>query len=206
MPDLSLALPSQELEEAFLRVVDPTGKMTAALEALGPVAGREVAVLGPRSGFRARQLEEIGAAVSCYSEIGDAPPASADVVVEYWWAMQGPTSREVAEADRIVRPGGRVLLVNDYGRDDVCQLWPEAFRRQVEWSQRNGPYLGAGFRIRVIHCYWVFDSIEEAGQLLGAAFGEPGLELAGRMKRPRLEYNIAVYHRTAPDDPVSATL
>jgi hypothetical protein len=54
----------------------------------------------------------------------------------------------------------------------------------VEWSQRRGPFLGAGFRIRVIHCWWTFESIESARELLEAAFGEAGLEVAGRMKWP----------------------
>jgi len=66
MPDLSIALPSLELEEAFLRVVDAEGKVPAALEALGPVIGRDVVVLDAGHGFRVRQLEEIGARVTAF--------------------------------------------------------------------------------------------------------------------------------------------
>ena len=89
-------------------------------------------------------------------------------------------------------------MIHDYGRDDVWALRPELRERDVAWSQRKGPFLGAGFRIRVIHCWWTFESIEQARELLGTIFGEAGLEVAGRMKRPRLEYSIAIYHRDAP--------
>ena len=80
----------------------------------------------------------------------------------------------------------------------VWSLWPDLRARQVEWSQRRGPFLGAGYRVRVIHCWWTFESTDQARELLGAAFGEPGVQLAGQMKRPRLEYQVAIYHRSAP--------
>jgi hypothetical protein len=88
------------------------------------------------------------------------------------------------------------MLVHDYGRDDVWSLWPARRDRLVLWSQRRGPFLGAGFRVRVIHCWWTFESIEQARELLAAGFGDAGVELAGRMKRPRLEYQVAIYHRS----------
>jgi len=39
---------------------------------------------------------------------------------------------------------------------------------------------------------------EAARELLEAGFGALGVELADRMKRPRLEYQVAIYHRSAP--------
>jgi len=112
--------------------------------------------------------------------------------------MATPGSRFLAEAGALLRPGGRLLVIHDYGRDDVWGLLPAVHERQVAWSQRNGPFLGDGFRIRVIHCWWTFEAIEQARDLLGAAFGDAGVEVAEKMKRLRLEYSIAVYHRSAP--------
>lgn len=210
MPDLSAALPTTELEDAFLRVVDVEGKLIAALEDLGPVAGRDVILLDAGRGFRQRQLAEIGARVTAVAfpaptdeaaalaRLAELPAGDADVVVVPWSELAAPGSAFIAETERLLRPGGRLLLVHDYGRDDVWCLWPDCRARQVEWSRRRGPFLGAGFRIRVIHCWWTFESIEQARELLGAAFGELGVELADRMKRPRLEYQIAIYHRSAP--------
>ena len=91
------------------------------------------------------------------------------------------------------------MLVHDYGRDDVWSLWPERRDRLMLWSQRRGPFLGAGFRVRVIHCWWTFESVEQARDLLVAGFGEAGAGVASLMKRPRLEYQVAIYHRAATD-------
>ena len=210
MPDLSAALPTTELEEAFLHVIDVEGKLTAALEDLGPIAGREVVLLNAGGGFRERQLSEIGANVTAVSfadprdepdaraRIAELPAGEADVVVVLWSDLAVPGSVFLADAERLLRPCGRLLLVHDYGRDDVWNLWPDLRARQVEWSQRRGPFLGDGFRVRVIHCWWTFESAEQARAVLEAGFGEPGVELADQMKRTRLEYQVAIYHRSAP--------
>jgi hypothetical protein len=68
----------------------------------------------------------------------------------------------------------------------------------MAWSNRNGPFLGDGFRIRVIHCRWSFESAEHARELLETAFGSAGVDAAERMKHLRLEYSVAIYHRSAP--------
>jgi SAM-dependent methyltransferase len=210
VPDLSAALPSTELDEAFLRVVDAEGKLIAALEDLGPVAGRDVVLLDAGRGFHARQLSNIGARVtsvafpphcdeaSAVALIAELPAGEADTVIVPWSELAAPGSAFVAEAERLLRPGGRLLLVHDYGRDDVWCLWPDHRHRVLDWSRRRGPFLGDGFRIRVIHCWWTFESAEQAQSLLGAAFGASGVELADQMKRLRLEYQVAIYHRSAP--------
>jgi hypothetical protein len=211
MPDLSMEMPCASLDEAFAAVVDREGKIPAALEELGPVIGQEVVVLDCGRGERARQLQEFGARVTAVempaSEavlielmrgLSELPGAGADAVVAFWSDLATPGSAFIADAMRLLRPEGRLLIVHDYGRDDVWRLAPDDCVERLAWSQRNGPFLGDGFRIRVIHCWWTFDSVEQARELLSEAFGEAGVELADRMKRPRLEYNVAVYHRSAP--------
>ncbi|HEY5487145.1 MAG TPA: hypothetical protein VIK06_05805 [Candidatus Limnocylindrales bacterium] len=217
MPDLSMEMPWAALDEAFAGVVDREGKIPAALQELGPVIGQEVVVLDCGRGARARQLEECGARVTAVEmpaseevlvelirRLSALPEGGADAVVVFWSDLATPGSSFIADAMRLLRPGGRLLIVHDYGRDDVWRLRPDVCAERVAWSQRNGPFLGAGFRIRVIHCWWTFDSEEQARELLSAAFGEPGVELAEGMKRPRLEYNVAVYHRSAPAREVPA--
>ncbi len=64
-------------------------------------------------------------------------------------------------------------------------------------SRRDGPYLRGGFKVRVVHCFWTFDSQEETETFLDDAFGDVGRGVAAGLKRPRLSYNVAVYHRGA---------
>ncbi len=209
MPDLSADLPTTELEEAFLGVVDIEGKLLAALDGLGPVCGRDVVLLDAGPGNLQRRLTECGARVTAVAfadrgdpdraiaELAALPGGEADVVLVPWSELAVPDSIFLAVAERLLRPGGRLMLVHDYGRDDVWSLWPERRDRLLLWSQRRGPFLRAGFRVRVIHCWWTFESVEHARDLLVAGFGESGAAVATLMKRPRLEYQVAIYHRAA---------
>jgi len=187
------------LSEQLARVLDVEGKIPRAIEALGPVDGRDVVVVDGSDGIRARQLASLGARVTLVDSSGptafDAPDASADVVVGFWSAFRGGSSDDVGHAARLLRPDGRLLVIHDYGRDDVAELrgpLPE----YGSWTRRDGPFLAAGFKIRVLHCWWTFGSLDEAGTFLAAAFGAAGHRVAGRLTRPRLSYNVAVYHRT----------
>jgi len=131
------------------------------------------------------------------------PAGESDTVVVPWSGLAIPGSTFLTAADRLLRPGGRLLVIHDYGRDDVWELMPDRRERLVEWSHRHGPFLGSGYRVRVIHCWWTFESIEAAATLLEAGFGELGARVAGRMKRPRLEYQVAIYHRTVVAPPAA---
>jgi hypothetical protein len=196
--DLPLALPP-DLAAALGAALDRERKIDRALEALGPVEGRDVAVVG--GGVEEmRRLEAAGARLTSVASFAggaaaDLPGASADAIVSSWSGFRGFDPDEVAAADRVLRPGGRLLVVHDYGRDDVSRLRGD-LPEYGAWSRRDGPYLANGFRLRVIHCFWTFDTIEAARDFLGAAFGADGDALGAALKRPRLSYNVAVYHRT----------
>jgi SAM-dependent methyltransferase len=193
-----------ELAEHLARALDIEGKIPRAFEALGPVAGRDVILVdgsvaaGASAGIRARQLTDLGARVSFVESCGPAPYAapagSADVVIACWSALRGAPDDEVAQAARSLRPGGRLLVLHDYGRDDVATLRGE-LPEHGAWSRRGGPFLRQGFKIRVVHCWWTFATMDEMATFLDDAFGATGRALAGRLTRPRLSYNVAVYHR-----------
>ena len=207
--DLPVELPDG-LDDRLSSILDVEGKIPRALESLGPVAGREVLVLGAAGGLRAGQLRDLGASVVAVPEadaLADIGDASADVIVSFWASFRGDAPAEVAAAERILRPGGRLLLVHDYGRDDVSHLNGER-PEYGPWSKRNGPFLSKGFKVRVIHCFWTFESMEDCAEFLAAAFDQAGRAVAAGLKRPRLSYNVAVYHRTfgeaAPEVEVGA--
>ena len=204
MADAPLEL-GAALEGRLARALDVEGKIPRVLEALGPVKGRDVVLAGDghpgqdSAGIRAGQLRDLGAHLTVAGWGDDQrskiPDASADVLIGCWTAFRGADPAELADAGRILRPGGRLLAVHDYGRDDVSRLLGER-PEYGTWSRRNGPFLKDGFRVRVIHCFWTFESIEDGQDFLEAAFGEVGRTVGAEMTRPRLSYNIAVYHKT----------
>lgn len=190
-----------ELFEPLVRAVDPEARLPAALEALGPVTGRDVAVLDTPDGPGPRRLLAMGAWVRAAADgsLGALPDASADVLVSWRCGFSPVTDAwhdDLVQAGRVLRTEGRLLVVKDYGRDEVTPLLGDAERARqlVSFSHPKGPFLGAGFRVRVLHCWWRWETLEEAAEALARTFGDEGREVAQGMRRPRLAYKVAVYH------------
>ena len=198
MSNLPFALPD-ELALRLASALDVEGKIRRAVEALGPVAGRDVLLLDGAGSLLESAIVALGGRIVHGS--GAAPfrsplaDESVDTIISLWSGFRGVDAGEVAEAERILRAAGRLLVIHDYGRDDVSRIQPDR-PEYGAWSRRNGPFLKGGFRVRVLHCFWTFESPEATTSFLEAAFGEAGLEVAATLKRPRLSYNVAVYHRT----------
>jgi hypothetical protein len=203
---LPLAVPGT-LREQLVRVVDVEGKIPRAIDALAPVAGRDVTLIASDDGRCATQLTELGARIVPIDQLGKSDSAaagSADVVVSLGTAFRGPDTADLAAdtaaADRLLRPGGRLIVIHDYGRDDVSRLRGDLPEYGL-WTRRDGPFLRGGFRIRVLHCWWTFGSLDEAREFLAGAFGAVGETVAAELHRPRLSYNVALYHRDRPAAP-----
>jgi SAM-dependent methyltransferase len=194
--DLPITLPPEGAARLRL-ALDREGKIGRALEALGPLADRDVLVLGGGDAEVARYTAA-GARVTVVD--GDSRPwpvaeASIDTIVSVWSGFRGVDPETLDEADRVLRPDGRLLVVHDYGRDDVSRLRGDR-PEYGAWSRRDGPFLSGGFRVRVLHCFWTFDTIDDAKEFLESAFGPAGRDLATQLKRPRVSYNVAIYHRS----------
>lgn len=205
MADLPFEPADAGSTQQLLRVVDAEGKIPRALGAHGPFAGRDVTLFGA-SPERARWLTESGARLTVVPDTA-APetmpaPGSADVVMAFWAAFDGPAREDsLASAQRLLRPDGRLLVVLDYGRDDLDVIrGPEATASLVASSRRDGWFLSRGFRVRVIHTFWHFETIEEGGALLRAAYGPAAEPAIGRLRRPRVAHNVAIYHWTRDVD------
>ena len=179
--------------------LDRERKIDRALEALGPIADRDIVIVGGGEDEMARRtadgarLRSVGSLLD--DDAGAIADGSADTIVCAWSGFRGVDPDELAAADRLLRPAGRLLVVHDYGRDDVSRLRGD-LPEYGAWSKRSGPFLANGFRVRVIHCFWTFDTLVDAQRFLGEAFGADGVAHGGALKRPRLSYNVAIYHRT----------
>jgi len=189
--------------EALLTALDREGKIDRALEALGPLSGRDVVAVDPGPAQSARWTAA-GARLSPVPDLRngtarDLSDASADAIVATWSAFRGVDTDELAVADRILRPGGRLLVVHDYGRDDISRLRGDQ-PEYGTWSRRDGPFLRNGFRVRVIHCFWTFDDVAAARSTARDLFGSSAGPIVDELKRPRLSWNVAIYHRTTGSD------
>ena len=200
MADFPIAL-ADGLGDQLPSILDVEGKIPRALNELGGFDGHDVALVDAGAGLRHRQIEAFGARVVDVPAVGPSSrsvaPASVDAVVACWSGFRGVVTAEMSEVDRMLRPGGRLLVVHDYGRDDVSRLRGDLPEYGL-WSRRDGPFLRGGFRVRVLHCWWTFNAVDDARAFLAEAFGGPGDALGAELKRPRLSWNVAIYHRDRP--------
>ncbi len=210
MADLPFVPARPELSDRLIGALDADGKIPRALATLGSLDGAEVVVLGVAPA-RVAALRSAGARVTVLpipgepaplpdadlaALLGHLPPASTDVLVGLWSTFGGPSPASLAAADRVLRVGGRLMVLQDYGRDDLDPLRGAARTAELmAWSRRDGWYLRSGFRIHVVHAFWRAADLAEAGELLEAAFGPAGHAAAASLRRARIAHNVAVFHR-----------
>ncbi|HET8776674.1 MAG TPA: class I SAM-dependent methyltransferase [Candidatus Limnocylindria bacterium] len=103
----------------------------------------------------------------------------------------------IAEAQRVLRPGGRLIVVGYYGRDDVAALLePEVVAQAVDAThRRTGWWLRNGFKIKVVHARVDLAEPELAHALLPRLFGDRGRAYLMGPHRPYLRLNLGLYHR-----------
>jgi hypothetical protein len=204
--DLPFTFTNVAIASQLARVVDSDGKIPRALAHLGDVADRDVVVLRADGDIRASQLRAAGARVTASADDGyELRPACADVVVRCWGeagAVAVPEPGGLVAAERLLRPRGRLLIVADYGRDDVARLRPEGETPEIYRAlrARDAAFSGRGFKLHVIHGWWTFESLDHAAGFLAEAFGDRGVQVASSMRRPRLSHKVVIYHRgSAPE-------
>ena len=131
--------------------------------------------LPPRTPGRGRRSR--AARLPLASPLGlDLPDASLDAIVSLWSGVPGrgrsrPAPRPTACCAPTAGCSSSTTTAATTSAGCATRTSPE-YR---VWSRREGPFLaGAEFKIRVLHCFWTFASIEEAQAFLVEAFGETG--------------------------------
>ena len=195
--DLPLTLPDDSAT-VLRSALDRERKIDAALDRLGPLADRDVLVLGGGAGRaravrRARRPRHDRAA-------SDALAGRRRLGRHDRQRLVGVPRRRPRRAGRGgPRPPARAAGCSSSTTTagTTCPACAATSSSTATGPGATGRSWPSGFRLRVIHCFWTFDSIDDgAGVPRRAPSATRGEVVGAGLKRPRLSYNVAVYHRT----------
>lgn len=205
--------------------IDPDRKILAALERIVPLSGKRIADVGTGIGHyplllarrtgrtygveadpvvadvaRRRIAASHQPNLRIVEGSADALPlrdGAVDVVLTGLIDADDASLPAIAEAMRVLRPDGRLVVIGHYGRDDVSGLLePEVVRHALEATQRRtGWWLRNGFKIKVVHTRLDLRDEATAHDLLPRLYGDRGRAFLMGPHRPMLEMKLALFHR-----------
>ena len=206
-------------------IIDPDRKVIEGLERIVPLAGKRVADVGTGIGHYPMLLarrtgrtygiehdpvlrEEARARARATHQpnlrIVEGEPerlplrdAVVDVVLSGSLEPDDASLPRVEEALRVLRPGGHLIAIANYGRDEASRLLePEVVERLIAASHyKRGWWVQHGFKIKVIHTRIDLADEEAAHELLPRLYGDRARAFLMGPHRPSLELQLALYHR-----------
>ena len=128
--------------------------------------------------------------------------ATVDIVLTSRIEPEDDSLPAIREAHRVIRPGGRLVVIGYYGRDDVGELLePEVVAHAREATQRrSGWWLRHGFKIKVVHTRLDLGDAATAHDLLPRLYGDRGRAFLMRPHGSSLWLNLGLYHLERPSD------
>jgi SAM-dependent methyltransferase len=205
--------------------IDPDGKILGAIERIVEISGKRIADVGTGIGHYPMLLaRRTGRTYGVESDptllavarrraagahqpniriVEGVPTAlplrdgAVDVVLTSLIDPDDASLPAVAEALRVLRPDGRLIVIGYYGRDDVSALLePEVVEQAREATQRRtGWWLRNGFKIKVVHAKLDLGDPATAHELLPRLYGDRGRAYLMGPHRPMLRLNLGLYHR-----------
>jgi SAM-dependent methyltransferase len=209
--------------------IDPDRRVLDALERIVPLSGRRIADVGTGIGHYPMLLaRRTGRTYGIESEPallaearrrasashqpniriveGDLRrlplrDAAVDIVLTNLIEPDDRASPAIDEALRVLRPGGRLVAIGYYGRDDVAALLePEVVAHAREATQRRtGWWLRNGFKIKVVHARIDLGDSDLAHELLPRLYGDRGRVFLMRPHPTVLRLNLGLFHRAKAD-------
>ncbi|HEX6128139.1 MAG TPA: class I SAM-dependent methyltransferase [Candidatus Limnocylindria bacterium] len=206
-------------------MVDPDRKVLAALERIVPLSGKRIADVGTgighypmllarrtartygieaddelRTEARRRATEAHQPNIRIVAGEPERLPlrdGAVDIVLSGTIEPDDAALPAVDEALRVLRPGGRLVVLGYYGRDDLASLLePEVVAHALEATRRRtGWWLRHGFKIKVVHSRIDLSDEEAAMELLPRLYGDRGLAFLMGPHATSLELKIGLYHR-----------
>jgi len=216
-----------ELFDLMAKALDPEQAITAAMYALAPIKDRVLLDVGAGTGDRTLRYAELAAHVfalepapaalpllrdriasSGVSNVTVVPAGAeaiplgdkrVDVAYATWSYFFGPGSDPgLEEVERVIRPGGDLVIVQNYGHDELSRFWAADENECETWP----PWFAErGFTCEVVDTVWRFRSLDEALAVLEFLWGEPARRYALEHSRPQFGYRVAVYHRRVAQRP-----
>ena len=187
--------PDAALHARLGEAIDPDRKVLAALERVVPLSGKRIADVGPGIGSESHHPN-----VRIVEGEATALPLrdrAVDVVLTSLIDPDDGSLPAVREALRVIRPGGRLVAIGHYGRDDVSALLePEVVERVLESTQRRtGWWLRNGFKIKVVHARLDLGDATTAHELLPRLYGDRGRAYLMGAHRSSLRLYLVIFHR-----------
>jgi SAM-dependent methyltransferase len=213
-----------ELHARLADAIDPERKVLTALERITPISGKRIADVGTGIGHypmllarRTGRTYGIESDPSLLAEarrravdahqpniriVEGAPTrlplrdAAVDIVLTSLIDPDDASLPAIEEARRVLRPGGRLIVIGHYGRDDVASLMePEVISHVMDATQRRtGWWLRNGFKIKVVHARLDLGDDRTAHELLPRLFGDRGRAYLMGAHRPSLRLNLGLFH------------
>lgn len=204
--------------------IDPDRKVLAALERIVPISGKRIADVGTGIGHYPMLLaRRTGRTYGIESDpallaearrratdahqpniriVEGSPLAlplrdgAVDIVLTSLIDPDDSSLGAVAEARRVLRTGGRLVVIGHYGRDDVASLLePEVVAHVMEATQRRtGWWLRHGFKIKVVHARLDLGDAQTAHELLPRLYGDRGRAFLMSAHGPSLRLNLGLFH------------
>ncbi len=217
--------PDPELHARFGEIFDPERKVLAALERIVPLSGKRIADVGTGIGHypmllarrtgRTYGIEADPALLAVARSRADAAhqpnlrivagtpeelplhDGAVDIVLSGMIEPDDGSLRAIAEAMRVLRPGGRLVVIGYYGRDEVAALLePEVVAHAAEATRRRtGWWLRHGFKIKVVHARLDLSDPVAAQQLLPRLYGDRGRAFLMGPHPPSLTLGLGLFHR-----------
>ena len=217
----------RELFDLMTQALDPEQAIEAAVYALAPIKDRVLLDIGAGAGDRTTPYAALAAHVFAlepdpaalpilreriasggFSNVTVLPAGAesipleddcVDVAYATWAYFFGPGSEPgLHEAERVLRPGGDLVIVQNYGHDELSRFWAAAESKCENWP----PWFAEqGFSRTVVDTVWRFRTLDEALAVLEFLWGEQARHYVLERQRAQFGYKVAVYHRRIPARP-----
>jgi SAM-dependent methyltransferase len=221
-----------ELHARLTAAIDPDRKVLDALERITPLSGRRIADVGTGIGhypmllarrtgrtygieadptLRAEARRRAASSHQPNIRIVEGQPTAlplrdgaVDIVLTSGIAPDDGSLPAIREALRVLRPGGRLVVIGYYGRDDIGSLLePEVVAQSIEATRRRtGWWLRNGFKIKVVHARVDLSDPDLAHEMLPRLYGDRGRAYLMAPHGSSLRLNLGLYHR-GPEDPAA---